>query len=546
MGILFLTVCWSGAQQAQSQAKPQEAQPLQGQQEDQLLLRIPDVIVTGENESLLASQGKKEALSDTLLNFDLNQVGDMLKPAAPGGLSVFDQLNESRQERENYTRLNADLGTGPQFSADLLHAQEKAEGNLLFDLHDEALVKPLVNGQNDQSQVFNGIGQFGYNFKDHQELNGDIEYMNGRLDLPYGATANDRQQKSEFGANLNFKNGDDVYSFDLQPYLNVGHRDTGEVTDDSGTYGLKDQFYTPLYLGVAFPTMVQQQGTLRWDNINTGPGSSQEVFAQLNADLMAEPVKILHLSVGANFTAIQSLDNTESRLFPEARIVYDLSPRARVFLAYQPVLEVPTFEELYFDKPYTKVSPSLYPEESYNVFEQGMQGAVTRDMDFSYTVFWKETRGFINLSGPDQNNLWTPYNLTVVKQQGIRVRLGWQPFTTLDLGLKYEGVQFNNCDSGDAITYSPSSRVGVSGVWDDKTWEVDLDGSWADSRYYNLTGGSLTPYWLANLTVKRKDVVKGLTLWLKGENLLGQSYQLWQGYEEPGATALVGLTWVMQ
>jgi len=61
---------------------------------------------------------------------------------------------------------------------------------------------------------------------------------------------------------------------------------------------------------------------------------------------------------------------------------------------------------------------------------------------------------------------------------------------------------------------------------------------------YTATGASEKKenFWLLNATVKY-EVLKGLSLWIRGENLLAQRYETLLGYPMPKATFMGGVNW---
>ena len=93
------------------------------------------------------------------------------------------------------------------------------------------------------------------------------------------------------------------------------------------------------------------------------------------------------------------------------------------------------------------------------------------------------------------------------------------------------------------LTGAPTYKGYAGGKYHCGAWDV-LAGLQYINGLYTATGASEKKenFWLLNATVKY-EVLKGLSLWVRGENLLAQRYETLLGYPMPKATFMGGVNW---
>jgi hypothetical protein len=103
----------------------------------------------------------------------------------------------------------------------------------------------------------------------------------------------------------------------------------------------------------------------------------------------------------------------------------------------------------------------------------------------------------------------------------------------LALSAKYQWEEGTNESDGRNLTELPADQVWVALIKTEETWDAKIGLQWVSSRNaFESRPDQLPAYWTAGFSGSY-HFERTLSLWFSAENLLGESYQLEPGYDEP-------------
>jgi len=125
-----------------------------------------------------------------------------------------------------------------------------------------------------------------------------------------------------------------------------------------------------------------------------------------------------------------------------------------------------------------------------------------------------------------------------IENKGIEISLGYWATGHLHFSANYSLP-----DMTYKILTAPEHKFYISGNYAKNRWNVSTGIQYIGNLYTQTTPPSVKEsfiLWNARISYQ---ALKGLNLFLRGENLLGQSYEIMVGYLMPKATVFGGIQW---
>ncbi|HTN14293.1 MAG TPA: TonB-dependent receptor [Sphingomonadaceae bacterium] len=257
-----------------------------------------------------------------------------------------------------------------------------------------------------------------------------------------------------------------------------------------------------------------------------------------------------------DFAAGASIRHDDNNRFADATTwrvqgSYRLPTGTRVRAAYGTGVKNPGYFELYGYMDGTYIgNPNLKPEESEG-WEAGLEqsfadGKVTLGATYFDSVLEHE----IYTTYPAPDYVATPDNrATKSKQHGVELFLAARPMPQVRVDASYTWLKAE--ENGVEEVRRPGDIASFNATWfskDDRfstTLTVRYNGrtndvAYTDPSYVPVTV-SLKPYTLVNLSA-RYEVLEGLSLFGRVENLLDEKYEEVFSFVTPGTTAYAGIS----
>lgn len=138
--------------------------------------------------------------------------------------------------------------------------------------------------------------------------------------------------------------------------------------------------------------------------------------------------KGLHMAAGMMAIKYSELD--ETKVYPGIEASYNVYRGIRAFASYNQALRLPTFTDLYYVGPTNEGNPDLKPEESSTI-EGGVKYTTTAHR-IQLAYFSRKGEDIIDWVKENEDDKWTPQNLTEVNAQGVEVSWELHPKTRND------------------------------------------------------------------------------------------------------------------
>jgi iron complex outermembrane receptor protein len=210
---------------------------------------------------------------------------------------------------------------------------------------------------------------------------------------------------------------------------------------------------------------------------------------------------------------------------------------------------IPTLAERYSSRlGFTRANPALEPETAWYVQLDGSWEPL-RQLAVDVSAFDAELDGVIeDVYLPETNGVTRKENLGRARLAGGEVAVRVRPLEELELQAGYAYLFASRLGAGledDRIAELPAHQFVAGLVARPVRWAVVAStlrvvGPQAFADYNILGLGTLGTYavWDARVEVQ---VRRGLTAWLRGENLLDMNYQTKYGYPDRGLAVWLGL-----
>ncbi|MCB5425063.1 TonB-dependent receptor [Altererythrobacter sp. CC-YST694] len=287
---------------------------------------------------------------------------------------------------------------------------------------------------------------------------------------------------------------------------------------------------------------------------NTSPSSPWVFTGKRNTDNVGL-VGQYELTAGA-FSAGASIRHDDNNRFADATTwrvqgSYRLPTGTRVRGAYGTGVKNPGYFELYGYVDGTYIgNPNLKPEESEG-WEAGLeQSFAAGKVTLGATYFDSTLKHEIYTTYPAPDYVATPGNrMTDSRQHGVEVFLAARPMPQLRIDASYTWLKAE--ENGVEEVRRPGDIASFNATWfskDDRfstTLTVRYNGRTNDVAYTDPSWVpvtvSLKPFTLVNLST-RYELLEGLSISGRVENLLNEKYEEVFSFATPGTTAYAGIS----
>lgn len=191
----------------------------------------------------------------------------------------------------------------------------------------------------------------------------------------------------------------------------------------------------------------------------------------------------------------------------------------------------PTIREMYMFPPQ---NPDLKPERLWNYELSYLQTLFNNQLSLGVNLFYMKGDNMIQVAMIDGKPL--NINSGKVENRGIELSSAWQATQSLRFSANYSYL-----DMTYKILAAPEHKLYVSGNYTKDRWNFSSGMQYIGNLYTTLRPEpqkELFLLWNARVNYK---ALEWLNIFFRGENLLGQKYEINEGYPMPDATVFGGL-----
>lgn len=158
-----------------------------------------------------------------------------------------------------------------------------------------------------------------------------------------------------------------------------------------------------------------------------------------------------------------------------------------------------------------------------------------RKLQYGVNLFMIDAENIImRLPNPNGSGMLNQ-NSGKIKNHGVEIETEYSVNSYLDLYCNYSWLKMRT-----PILASPEHKLNLGGMFSKNRWSATLNIQYIKGLYTDLTNLHKESFVLVDLQSEFR-VLKQISLYVKGENLLAQRYEIMAGYPMPKATFMGGI-----
>lgn len=217
---------------------------------------------------------------------------------------------------------------------------------------------------------------------------------------------------------------------------------------------------------------------------------------------------------------------------PQADVAVHLSYAIELKLSANKGYRNPTLKEMYLFPPQ---NPDLRPESlwSYELaFSEQLLGG---RLSYSLNAFYIDGKNII-LTLPNPNGAgMLNQNSGKIDNAGVEAQVAWRINSAWSVDANYSYLYMKV-----PVVAAPEHKLYVGALYREGRWSVSTGVQYIHGLYTSVSPVQRLNFVLWNLR-GQVQVCKWVSLWVRGENLLAQRYEINAGYPMPLATAMGGI-----
>jgi len=203
----------------------------------------------------------------------------------------------------------------------------------------------------------------------------------------------------------------------------------------------------------------------------------------------------------------------------------------------------PSVDDLYWRDDYSEGNPDLKPEESLS-YDAGIQQSLGEKSMLQVSLFQSHMKNLIAWFD-DGTGIYKAENVNDAFIQGVETELNTQITREISVALNYTllGAQDTSGEyEGETLTYRPKNKVGCRLGYQSKWgFKCNVNAEYTDSVYADRANTKKLGGFMTLGAYASQTIVKGVEIYVRGDNILDKQYQLVNGYPMPGASVMGGL-----
>ena len=215
---------------------------------------------------------------------------------------------------------------------------------------------------------------------------------------------------------------------------------------------------------------------------------------------------------------------------PQVGFSFHLPENSEVKLMASKGFRYPTIREMYMFRP---ANPDLKPERLWSYELSFAQRLLDGRLSYGVNVFYIDGENLIMRMPIDGRPL--NVNTGKIENSGIEVQVAYRIVPAWSVDANYSYLHMDN-----PVLASPEHKLYVGTAFSKGRWNVSTGLQYVAGLYKELDPEETEDFLLWNVRGSFR-VLDGFDVWVKGENLLAQRYEINAGFPMPKATVMAGV-----
>ena len=386
--------------------------------------------------------------------------------------------------------------------------------------------------ENTDFNINNGYVKIGYELSDHFNISGDFNLAkykandNGTIYDPKPFNINVTRGKTAISLINRFKNSDGS----LKVYHNFGTHDLSDgwhSTDRNTGMMLYQTFRLLPGNSLTVGSDFKQYGGL------ANKGMAANLLKTVNELALYTYVQqnLLHKLTLSAGLRLENNSVYGNELVPLAGLNYNPTRNTTFKSSISKGFRSPTIMELYLFAP----NADLKPERLVNYEISWLQSMLDSQMDFELTAYLSKGENMIQVAGQYPNI--SRQNVGSFTNQGVEASVKYMVNDKLFVNANYSFL-----DLSTPIIAAPRQQINLSVNYSYKIWNLNGSVQHIEKLYTSTSPLVSISYTLVNARISVKPI-KRLEIFVAGNNLLNQKYEITYGYPLAGINASVGFNY---
>ena len=215
---------------------------------------------------------------------------------------------------------------------------------------------------------------------------------------------------------------------------------------------------------------------------------------------------------------------------PQVGFSFHLPENSEVKLMASKGFRYPTIREMYMFRP---ANPDLKPERLWSYELSFAQRLLDGRLSYGVNVFYIDGENLIMRMPIDGRPL--NVNTGKIENSGVEAQVAYRIVPAWSVDANYSYLHMDN-----PVLASPEHKLYVGTAFSKGRWNVSTGLQYVAGLYKELDPEETEDFLLWNVCGSFR-VLDGFDVWVKGENLLAQRYEINAGFPMPKATVMAGV-----
>ena len=215
---------------------------------------------------------------------------------------------------------------------------------------------------------------------------------------------------------------------------------------------------------------------------------------------------------------------------PQIGLSFHLPENSEVKLMAGKGFRYPTIREMYMFRP---ANPDLKPERLWSYELSFAQRLLDGRLSYGVNVFYIDGENLIMRMPIDGRPL--NVNTGKIENAGVEAQVAYRMIPAWSVDANYSYLHMDN-----PVQASPEHKLYVGTAFSKGRWNVSTGLQYVAGLYKKLDPEETEDFLLWNVRGTFR-VLDGFDVWVKGENLLAQKYEINAGFPMPKATVMAGV-----
>ena len=217
---------------------------------------------------------------------------------------------------------------------------------------------------------------------------------------------------------------------------------------------------------------------------------------------------------------------------PQAGAVFHLPKSVELKASASKGFRYPILREMYMFPPQ---NPDLQPESMWNYEISVMQTLLGGNLNYGVNIFYIDGKNMIlTLPNPNGTGMLNQ-NSGKIDNAGVELQVGWRISKSWTVDANYSFLHMEN-----PVPAAPEHKLYVGGNFSWGRWDASTGVQYIAGLYASTSPVQKENFVLWNLSGSFR-ILDWLSVWVRGENLLAQEYEINAGYPMPRATVVGGI-----